>query len=476
MSTYSPNLRIELIDNGDQTGTWGDTTNTNLGTLIESAISGYIPITVASSPYALTAVNGGEDQSRNMVINLTTSTGDNYSVAIPPAEKVYIIRNADATYSATIYAATAVNSTTASGGTSVIIPAGKTLQIFCDTTNVRTGITYTDTLSLGSALNIASGGTAQSTYTTGQILYASADNTLSKLNIGTTGQLLTVAAGIPAWGAASASGVTTFQTTLSGLTPSTATGGAITLEGTLGAANGGTGRSTITAGAVVVGTGTAAVTMVAAGTVGNILYDNGTAFVSQPSSSISGGNYILQAYTSNATWTKPAGLKSVKVTVVGGGGGGGSASGTALVPASSSSAAGGGGGGTSIFYSAVAGLGSTVAVTAGAGTNSFGALASATAGSVGGNSTPSISPVGALGGLGASGIINLSGSQGGNSGDGSGGNSSLGQGGRNRSTTGVGNAGLVYGGGGSGGFSANNTTSVAGGAGANGIVIVEEFY
>ena len=41
MSTYSTNLGIELIGTGDQAGTWGTTTNTNLGTLVEQAISGY---------------------------------------------------------------------------------------------------------------------------------------------------------------------------------------------------------------------------------------------------------------------------------------------------------------------------------------------------------------------------------------------------------------------------------------------------
>ena len=44
MSTYSPSLRIELITTGDQAGTWGATTNTNLGTLIESAIAGYVSV------------------------------------------------------------------------------------------------------------------------------------------------------------------------------------------------------------------------------------------------------------------------------------------------------------------------------------------------------------------------------------------------------------------------------------------------
>ena len=52
-------------------------------------------------------------------------------------------------------------------------------------------------------LPATSGGTAQSTYTTGDILYASASNTLSKLSIGSSGQVLTISAGVPTWAAAS---------------------------------------------------------------------------------------------------------------------------------------------------------------------------------------------------------------------------------------------------------------------------------
>jgi hypothetical protein len=79
-STYSPNLRIELIANGEQSGTWGTTTNTNLGTLIEDAISGYVSVSVISANQALTAVDGGADQSRNMIINLTTTTSAVFNV------------------------------------------------------------------------------------------------------------------------------------------------------------------------------------------------------------------------------------------------------------------------------------------------------------------------------------------------------------------------------------------------------------
>ena len=72
-STYSPSLRIELIGTGDQTGSWGTTTNTNLGTLIESAIAGYVSVSVTSANQAFTALNGTADESRNMIIGLTNT-------------------------------------------------------------------------------------------------------------------------------------------------------------------------------------------------------------------------------------------------------------------------------------------------------------------------------------------------------------------------------------------------------------------
>jgi hypothetical protein len=104
----------------------------------------------------------------------------------------------------------------------------------------------TGAITLAGTLGATSGGTSQSTYTTGDILYASASNTLSKLSIGTSGQVLTVSGGVPAWGAAAASGVTTISFGSTGLTPSTATSGAVTVAGTLAVANGGTGVTTST--------------------------------------------------------------------------------------------------------------------------------------------------------------------------------------------------------------------------------------
>ena len=67
----------------------------------------------------------------------------------------------------------------------------------------------TGVVTLAGTLGATSGGTSQSTYTTGNILYASASNTLNKLAIGSTGQVLTVAAGVPSWATAAGSNITT---------------------------------------------------------------------------------------------------------------------------------------------------------------------------------------------------------------------------------------------------------------------------
>jgi hypothetical protein len=115
--------------------------------------------------------------------------------------------------------------------------------------------TSTSSLTSGT-LPTTSGGTGVDTYTTGDVIYASATNTLAKLPIGSTGQVLTVSGGIPSWGTLSSAAVTTFQTSLSGLTPSTATSGAVTLAGTLGPSSGGTGQTTYTDGQLLIGNST----------------------------------------------------------------------------------------------------------------------------------------------------------------------------------------------------------------------------
>lgn len=133
-STASPILRLELMGSGDQAGTWGTTTNTNLGTLLEGAIAGASTVSVTASPQALTAVNYATDQSRMAIIILTTTTAANFTVYTPPVSKTYAIYN-NTSYTATIGNATAANGTTPTGGATITLAAGEKAYLFSDGSN-----------------------------------------------------------------------------------------------------------------------------------------------------------------------------------------------------------------------------------------------------------------------------------------------------------------------------------------------------
>jgi hypothetical protein len=139
-STYSPDLRIELIANGEQSGIWGTTTNLNLGTLIEDAISGLASVSVIAADQALTASNGAADQARCAAVSLTTTTSANFNVYVPPVTKLYVVKNASS-YVATVYCSTVIGNTTAAG-TGVAIPAGKSVLLRADGTNIVEQLDY----------------------------------------------------------------------------------------------------------------------------------------------------------------------------------------------------------------------------------------------------------------------------------------------------------------------------------------------
>lgn len=138
MSTYSPNLRIELITTGTQAGTWGNTTNSNLSTVLEAAVAGNVTVSVTTANQALTYLNGptstpANNESVRAILTLTTSTTANFAVYAPPVSKQYTIYNSSA-YTATIYNSTVIGNTTAAG-TGVAVPAGKTVTVYSDGTN-----------------------------------------------------------------------------------------------------------------------------------------------------------------------------------------------------------------------------------------------------------------------------------------------------------------------------------------------------
>ena len=147
-SSYSPDLRLELPADGEQTGLWGQLVNRNLGTLIESAISGVATVSVTTANQALTALNGADDQSRHAVLSLSTTTGAAFAVYAPPASKTYIVRNTSA-HTATIYNSTVLGGTTAAGS-GVAIPAGKSMTVVSDGANFTLQNTATPTQTYGS--------------------------------------------------------------------------------------------------------------------------------------------------------------------------------------------------------------------------------------------------------------------------------------------------------------------------------------
>jgi len=121
-STFSPNLRIELIGAGEQSGAWNNTTNTNLGTLIEQAICGVQEITLAGSDYTLEFANGASDESRNMTLILKGTPGASRNIIAPDVDKVYIVRNETAD-------SHTIKTTSGSG---VSVPANSSAIVFCD--------------------------------------------------------------------------------------------------------------------------------------------------------------------------------------------------------------------------------------------------------------------------------------------------------------------------------------------------------
>lgn len=129
-TTYSTSLRLALMGTGDQSGTWGNTTNTNLGTLLEQSISGVRPISLTGlTTYTLQAYNGTLDDARSMVLVFTGSPSATVTIVAPLVNKIYIIVN---------LCGQTINMTATGGSTSLAIPyssPGLTAQCYCDAAN-----------------------------------------------------------------------------------------------------------------------------------------------------------------------------------------------------------------------------------------------------------------------------------------------------------------------------------------------------
>ena len=157
MSTYSSNLRLTLIGSGEQTGTWGTTTNTNLGTLLEQSICGYTTQVISDSgDTTITIPDGTSGVARNMYIKCTGVLTANRNLIVPAYTKLYFIENATTGgYSVTVKV---------SGQTGVAVSNGAKTPLFCNGTDVINALTFSAT-SVTGTLPVANGGTGTTTLT-----------------------------------------------------------------------------------------------------------------------------------------------------------------------------------------------------------------------------------------------------------------------------------------------------------------------
>ena len=234
-STYSA-LKIELIGTGEQSGTWGTTTNTNLGNdALGEAITGSADVAFSSADVTVTLTDTNASQTaRNLRLNLTGTTGGARSLILGSGcqiEKLYLINN-------TCADAITVKNTS---GTGIAVPAGKTMFVFNNATNVVDAVTALSSVSVTSNIT-------NSALTASKPVFTDGSKNL-------------------------------------------------TSSGTLAVDQGGTGAATLTANNVLLGNGTSAPTFVAPSTTGNVLTSNGTTWTSATITSFVAGMIIMWSGT-----------------------------------------------------------------------------------------------------------------------------------------------------------------------------------
>jgi len=152
-STYS-DLKIELIGTGEQVGTWGSTTNVNLGTALEEAITGSATVNFSSGDVTLTLTNTNSTQTaRNLRLVLTGTSGGARQLILGSGcqiSKLYLIEN-------NLADTVTVKNTTGSGAT---VAAGEKKFVFNDGVDVSDAIT-------AAVINLATGVTGTLPVTNG---------------------------------------------------------------------------------------------------------------------------------------------------------------------------------------------------------------------------------------------------------------------------------------------------------------------
>lgn len=192
MSTYS-NLRFELIDTGDQLGLWGQTTNTNLGTAIEQAIVGMASLNSTNFPSNVATLaqadTNGAQNFRALCLNIGAgSVSAAGTLNVPAIQKPYIVINGSS-FTITVKV---------SGQTGVAVPAGRRTVVYNNGADVGNQIDWLNSLALGTALPVTSGGTGVTTSTgTGNVVLSTSPTLVTPILGTPTSGTLTNATGLP---------------------------------------------------------------------------------------------------------------------------------------------------------------------------------------------------------------------------------------------------------------------------------------
>ncbi len=188
-TTYTSILKLALPTQGELSGTWGNTVNDNITSMIEEAIAGRKVINSwTANSHTLTTANGTTSESRAAMLEFT-DTGSSLSgaatVICPASSKIYIAKNA-AGQAATLKT---------SSGTGIAIPNGKTMLLFCDGTNVVEGVTNIQSLSVGGyTVSLAGALTTAAAFTTAGANALTLTTTgTTNVTLPTTGTLATLA-------------------------------------------------------------------------------------------------------------------------------------------------------------------------------------------------------------------------------------------------------------------------------------------
>ena len=332
-TTYSPSLKIALIGDGDQAGTWGDTTNTNLGTLLEQAITGVQNIVMSDANYTLSNINGASDEARNAVLTVTGTNTSIRQIIAPLVNKLYTVyNNTGGGFAITIGGST---------GSTVTVPNGVTALVYCDGVNFFSGLSGVDSnFTVNKNLNVTGISTLNNLsagsefYAYGSAIFqgtisngsggAGTTLTVTSLTSGViyTGMVLsgtgiTSGTTITGFVSGTSGGVGVYTVSVSQNTTSTTITGAASVKaitptygdsstnvattafvnnqiGNLGlpitVPNGGTGNTNFPVGSVAVGNGRNAVQAVSPSTAGNLLISTASTVANPIAASVSNGS------------------------------------------------------------------------------------------------------------------------------------------------------------------------------------------